>query len=230
MPATFLSVLLFTSAFGSFFESDFLGKPFSCPNLSLPNHPWPFSSKPKTQKKKKNLISLSLSLSVCVCVSFLLFWSMILSFLIYDSMLLFDLWFFLSLSVCVYLLPFFFSDLWFFLIYDSFFLSQCVYLLPFFFSDLWFFLSLSFFGQNNERGCDDGFVDVKSVEISGIAEKGPFFGLKPSKSGFYFFIFPVWLLRKWGRKVLGLEEKPSAVQGKGGRRKKNSFNAVCLKC
>ena len=59
-----------------------------------------------------------------------------------------------------------------------------------------FFLSLPLSGQNNERGCDDGFVDVKSVEVSGIAEKGPFFGLKPSRSGFYFLIFPVWLLRK----------------------------------
>ena len=59
-----------------------------------------------------------------------------------------------------------------------------------------FFLSLSLSGHNNERGCDDGFVDVKSVEVSSIAEKGPFFGLKPSRSGFYFLIFPVWLLRK----------------------------------
>ena len=42
----------------------------------------------------------------------------------------------------VYLFPFFFSDLWFFLS-----LSRCVcmyvYLFPFFFSDLWFSLSLS---------------------------------------------------------------------------------------
>ena len=57
-------------------------------------------------------------------------------------------------------------------------------------------------GQNNERGCDDGFVDVKSVEVSGIAEKGPFFGLKPSRSNYYFLTFPVWLLRKRGRMVL----------------------------
>ena len=71
-----------------------------------------------------------------------------------------------------------------------------VYLLPFFFSDLSLSLSLSLSRQNNERGCDDGFVDVKSVEVLGIAEKGPFFGLKPSRSGFYFLIFPVWLLRK----------------------------------
>ena len=119
-------------------------------------------------------------------------------------------------------------------------------------------LSLSLSRQNNERGCDNGFVDVKSVEVLGIAEKGLFylagatqmvslwifitsrqpvfvaamavsllacliresnlsltpfpcfqialsllcvcvcFGLKPSRSGFYFFfIFPIWLLRKW---------------------------------
>ena len=57
-------------------------------------------------------------------------------------------------------------------------------------------LSLSLSGQNNERGCDDGFVDVKRVEVSSIVEKGSFFGLKPSKSGFYFLIFLVWLLRK----------------------------------
>ena len=35
-----------------------------------------------------------------------------------------------------------------------------------------------------------------SVEVLGIAEIGPFFGLKPSRSSFHFFIFPVWLLRK----------------------------------
>ena len=57
-------------------------------------------------------------------------------------------------------------------------------------------LSLSLSGQNNERGCDDSFVDVKSVEDSGIAEKGSFFGLKSSRSSFYFLIFPIWLLRK----------------------------------
>ena len=45
-------------------------------------------------------------------------------------------------------------------------------------------LSLSLCGQKKERGCDDGFVDVKSVEVSGIAEKGLFFGLKPNRSGF----------------------------------------------
>ena len=44
-----------------------------------------------------------------------------------------------------------------------------------------FFLSLPLFGQNNERGCDDGFVDVKSVKVSGITEKGP----RLSKSGSY---------------------------------------------
>ena len=57
-------------------------------------------------------------------------------------------------------------------------------------------LSLSLSGQNNERGCDNGFVDVKSVEVSGIAENDLFFGLKPNRFGFYFLIFPVWLLRK----------------------------------
>ena len=36
-------------------------------------------------------------------------------------------------------------------------------------------LSLSLSGQNNEGSCDDGFVDVKSVEVSGIGEKGPFY-------------------------------------------------------
>ena len=36
-------------------------------------------------------------------------------------------------------------------------------------------LSLSLSLQNNERGCDDGFVDVKSVEVLGIAKKGLFY-------------------------------------------------------
>ena len=36
-------------------------------------------------------------------------------------------------------------------------------------------LSLSLSRQNNERGCDDGFVDVKSVEVLGIAKKGLFY-------------------------------------------------------
>ena len=36
-------------------------------------------------------------------------------------------------------------------------------------------LSLSLCGQNNEGGYDDGFVDVKNVEVSGIAENGPFY-------------------------------------------------------
>ena len=35
-------------------------------------------------------------------------------------------------------------------------------------------LSLSLW-THNERGCDDGFVDVKSVEDSGIVERGPFY-------------------------------------------------------
>ena len=80
-------------------------------------------------------------------------------------------------------------------------LSLCVCMFPFFFFDLWFSLSLSLSGQNNERGCDDGFVDFKSVEVSGIAENDLFFGLKPNRFGFYFLIFPVWLLRKWWRRV-----------------------------
>ena len=124
---------------------------FQTQNLSLPNHPWPFSSKPKTHKKKKRKkkrishISLSFTLDVCM---FPFFFS--------------DQWFFLSL---LDLFPFFFSDLWFFLS-----LSVCVSI-----SSLSLSLSLSLSGHNNERGCDDGFVDVKSVEVSGIAEKGPVF-------------------------------------------------------
>ena len=42
-------------------------------------------------------------------------------------------------------------------------------------------LSLSLSGKNNERDCDDGFVDVKSVEVSSISEKGP----RLLKSGSY---------------------------------------------
>ena len=34
-----------------------------------------------------------------------------------------------------------------------------------------FSLSLSLSLDNNERGCDDGFVVVKSVEVSGIVER-----------------------------------------------------------
>ena len=88
------------------------------------------------------------------------------SFLIYAS-------FSHSRCVCIcmcicFLLLFWSMNLSSFLIYDSIFDS-------FFFSDLWFFLSLSLSGQNNEGGCDDGFVYVKSAEVSGIAEKGPFY-------------------------------------------------------
>ena len=80
----------------------------------------------------------------------------------------------LSLGVCmyVYLFPSF-------LIYDSFFLSislsrcVCVYVC----------VSVS-------------ALLMLSVEVLGIAEIGPFFGLKPSRSSFHFLIFPVWLLRK----------------------------------
>ena len=63
----------------------------------------------------------------------------------------------------------------------SFTLSVCVCMFPFLFSDLWFSLSLSLCGQNNERDCDDGFVDVKSVEVSSISENGP----RLLKSGSY---------------------------------------------
>ena len=39
-----------------------------------------------------------------------------------------------------------------------------------------FALSLSLsLDTYNERGCDDGFVDVKSVEDSGVVERGPFY-------------------------------------------------------
>ena len=60
----------------------------------------------------------------------------------------------LSVCVCVYVCMCicFLSS---FLIYDSF--------------------SLSLSGHNNERGYDDGFVNVKSVEVSVIAKKGPFY-------------------------------------------------------
>ena len=58
----------------------------------------------------------------------------------------------LSLSLCVCMCICFLSS---FLIYDSF--------------------SLSLSGHNNERGYDDGFVNVKSVEVSVIAKKGPFY-------------------------------------------------------
>ena len=127
----------------SFFFQYYKRLLFQTQNLSLPNHPWPFSSKPKTQKKKKKISHISLSFTFGVCVCFLS------SFLIYDS-------FFLSRCVCIRFLSSF-------LIYDS------------------FFLSLSLSGQNNERGCDDGFVDVKSVKVSSITEKGP----RLSKSGSY---------------------------------------------
>ena len=62
----------------------------------------------------------------------------------------------LSLSLCVCVCVYVCMCICFlssFLIYDS------------------FFLSLSLSGHNNERGCDDGFVDVKSVEVSGIVER-----------------------------------------------------------
>ena len=119
---------------------------------------------------------LSFSLGVGVSISLLLFWSMILSFsldvgvlvsfLLFWSMILF--WSMtLSFSLGVGV---FVSFLLFWSMILSFSLGVCICFL-------------------------------KSVEVSGIAEKGMCFGLKPSRSGFYFLIFPVWLVRKWGRRV-----------------------------
>ena len=59
-----------------------------------------------------------------------------------------------------------------FLIYDSVLFSNLLFYLLIYDS---LSLSLSLSGQNNERGYDDGFVDVKSVEVSSIDENGPFF-------------------------------------------------------
>ena len=73
---------------------------------------------------------------------------------------------------------------------------MCVFVSFLLFRSMILSFSLSLWGQKKETGCDNGFVDVKRLEVSGIAEKGLFFGLKPSRFGFYFFIFPVWLLRK----------------------------------
>ena len=99
------------------------------------------------------------------------------------------------------------------LIYDSLSLSlsRCVYVCVSisFFSDLWFFLSLYL----SLSVCVYVCVSVSallmlSVEVLGIAEIGPFFGLKPSRSSFHFLIFPIWLLRKWGKRVLFLVWNP----------------------
>ena len=72
-----------------------------------------------------------------------------------------------------------------------------VYLFPSFLIFDSFFLSISL------SRCVSVYVCVSvsallmlSVEVLGIAEIGPFFGLKPSRSSFHFLIFPVWLLRK----------------------------------
>ena len=87
----------------------------------------------------------------------------------------------------------------------------CVCVFPFFFSDIWFSLSLSLSlsRQNNERGCDDSFVDVKSVEDLGIAEKGSFFGLKSSRSSFYFFNLSYLFIEKMREKGPFFGLKPS---------------------
>ena len=93
-------------------------------------------------KKKKNLISLSR----CVSISFLLFWSMILSLSLSlcECMCICFLLLFWSMSLSSFLI--YDSDLWFFLLFWSMILSlslgvcMYVYLFPFFFSDLWFFL------------------------------------------------------------------------------------------
>ena len=100
--------------------------------LLFQTHP-PSPKKKKKRRGKEYLISLSY-----ISVSFLLFWSMILS---------------LSLS-----------------------------------------LSLSLCGQNNERGYDDGFVDVKSVEVSGLAKKSIFLVWNPVDLNFIFwsFMFGYW--------------------------------------
>ena len=98
---------------------------------------------------------------------------------------------------------------WFFLLFWSMILSlslsRCVYVCVSvsFFSDLWVFLSVYL----SLSVCVYVCVSVSallmlSVEVLGIAEIGPFFGLKPSRSSFHFLIFPVWLLRKWGKRVL----------------------------
>ena len=152
---------------------------------------------------------------------------MILSFLIYDSFFFSDLWFFLSLSlsVCVCV-------------------CMCIYFLFFFFfsSDLWFFLlfwSMILWNLNGSNLIGSN----RSFKF-----KCHFFCLKPNRFGFYFFIFPVWLLRKWGRRVHFFGWNPVeneatgdlklwvlAVQEKKGKRKKEKnfkpwVNVVCLEC
>ena len=115
---------------------------------------------------------------------------MILSFLIYNSFFFSDLRFFLSLSLSVCVCMF---------IYFLFFF--------FFFFNLWFFLlfwSVILWNLNGSNliGSDRSFKF-----------KCHFFCLKPSRFGFYFLIFPVWLLRKWGRRVHFFGLKPSRKWG-----------------
>ena len=91
---------------------------------------------------------------------------------------------------------------------------------------------------------------LKSVEVLGIAEKGMCFGLKPSRSGFYFLIFPVWFCILASEFWIGIRNSliifilASSIRGTGdlklwfscscsiGKRrkkeKKNSFNAIYL--
>ena len=156
----------------------------------------------RKKKIKKNISCLSLSVCVCMCIYFLS------SFLIYDS-------FFLSLSlgVCVYICVSisFFSDLRFFLFWSMILSSFLIYDSVFWSMILSLSLSLSL------SVCVYVCVSISallmlSVEVSGIAENGPFFGLKPNRSGFYFLIFLVWLPRKWGRRVLS-SLKPSRKWG-----------------
>ena len=97
------------------------------------------------------------------------------------------------------------------------------------FFDLWFFLSLYL----SLSVCVYVCVSVSallmlSVEVSSIVEMGPFFGLKPSRSDFYFLIFSVWLLRKWGNAVGSRSTGKKKEEGK--KEIIFSFNAVSLVC
>ena len=96
----------------------------------------------------------------------------------------------LSFGVCVCMYVYLFPS---FLIYDS--------------------LSLSLSMDKIMKEAVTMTLLMLSVEVSGIAEKGPFFGLKPSISSFYFLTFPVWLLRKWGKRVLFFGLKPNRKWG-----------------
>ena len=112
--------------------------------------------------------------------------------------------------------PWFFLLFWSMILSLSLSLSQCVYVCVYvsFFSDLWFFLSLYL----SLSVCAYVCVSVSallmlSVEVLGIVEIDPFFGLKPSRSSFYFLIFPIWLLRKWEKRVLFFGLKPNRKWG-----------------